>query len=77
MDSNRFCPDPDTPDIVAHYEIPCETYCRLQDLVLLMEESESTKPWDPAIHVRRDRLRSGKLRAQGAVSSPPNGLVAA
>jgi len=49
MDSNRNCPDAYSPEIVAHYEIPRETFCRLQELALLMDRSEATKPYAAAM----------------------------
>jgi hypothetical protein len=45
MDSDRFCPDTDTPHIVAHYEIPRETYFWLQELESCMDTEETTRPF--------------------------------
>jgi hypothetical protein len=45
MDSDRFCPDPDAPGSLAHYEIPPETYCRLQAVALLLDKDATTKPF--------------------------------
>jgi hypothetical protein len=41
--SDRFCPDPDKPGLWAHYEVPRETYHKLQDLTLLMDENQTTR----------------------------------
>jgi hypothetical protein len=49
MNSNRTYPDTHSPEIVAHYEIPRETYCRLQALALLMDRTEATKPYAAAM----------------------------
>jgi len=49
MASNRVCPDTSSAVVVAHYEIPRETYSRLQDLVLVMDGSEATKPYAAAL----------------------------
>ena len=45
MDSDRFCPDTDTPHIVAHYEISQETYFGLEELESCMDSEETTKPF--------------------------------
>jgi hypothetical protein len=49
MVSNRICPDTCSPIIVAHYEIPPETYSQLQELVFVMDSSEATKPYAAAL----------------------------
>lgn len=49
MSSNRMSPDAYSQEIVAHYEIPRKTYCRLQALALLMDRSEATKPYAAAM----------------------------
>ena len=49
MISYRNSLDTYSPEIVAHYEIPRETFCRLQALALLMDRSEATKPYAAAM----------------------------